>query len=83
IDRTMNSAVQSVRAFSQDVTASLTMRTRATACLHLLPPLLQHLRQHHPLLTLGVASGNTLGIVLAVEENRLGLGLVPLPMPGR
>ncbi|MEN3208222.1 LysR family transcriptional regulator substrate-binding protein, partial [Klebsiella pneumoniae] len=51
--------------------------------IHLLPPLLQHLRQQHPLLTVGVTTGNTLDIVRAVEENRLDLGLVTLPVQGR
>ena len=73
IDRAVNSAVQSVSAFSQEVNGSLT----------LLPPLLQHLRQQHPLLTVGVTTGNTLDIVRAVEENRLDLGLVTLPVQGR
>ncbi len=53
IDRAVNSAVQSVSAFSQEVNGSLTLGTGATACIHLLPPLLQHLRQQHPLLTVG------------------------------
>ncbi len=81
IDRAVNSAVQSVSAFSQEVNGSLTLGTGATACIHLLPPLLlQHLRQQHPLLTVGVTTGNTLDIVRAVEENRLDLGLVTLPV---
>ena len=83
IDRAVNSAVQSVSAFSQEVNGSLTLGTGATACIHLLPPLLQHLRQQHPLLTVGVTTGNTLDIVRAVEENRLDLGLVTLPVQGR
>ena len=61
----------------------MTLGTGATACIHLLPPLLQHLRQQHPLLTVGVTTGNTLDIVRAVEENRLDLGLVTLPVQGR
>ncbi|MDO8005153.1 LysR family transcriptional regulator, partial [Enterococcus faecium] len=83
IDRAVNSAVQSVSAFSQEFNGSLTLGTGATACIHLLPPLLQHLRQQHPLLTVGVTTGNTLDIVRAVEENRLDLGLVTLPVQGR
>ncbi len=37
----------------------MTLGTGATACIHLLPPLLQHLRQQHPLLTVGVTTGGT------------------------
>jgi DNA-binding transcriptional LysR family regulator len=69
IDRAVNSAMQSVSAFSQEVNGAVTLGTGATACIHL-PPLLQHLRQQHPLLTVGVTTGNTLDIVRAVEENR-------------
>ena len=83
IDRAVNSAMQSVSAFSQEVNGAVTLGTGATACIHLLPPLLQHLRQQHPLLTVGVTTGNTLDIVRAVEENRLDLGLVTLPVQGR
>ncbi|HBX9959065.1 TPA: LysR family transcriptional regulator, partial [Klebsiella variicola] len=83
IDRAVNSAMQSVSVFSQEVNGAVTLGTGATACIHLLPPLLQHLRQQHPLLTVGVTTGNTLDIVRAVEENRLDLGLVTLPVQGR
>ncbi len=75
IDRAVNSAqCGRVSAFSQEVNGAVTLGTGATACIHLLPPLLQRLRQQHPLLTVGVTTGNTLDIVRAVEENRLDLG---------
>ena len=61
----------------------MTLGSGATACIHLLPPLLLKLREQHPLLTVGVTAGNTLDIVRAVEENRLDLGLVTLPAIGR
>jgi DNA-binding transcriptional LysR family regulator len=48
-----------------------------------LPPLLQQLREEHPLLRVGVTTGNTLDVVRAVEENRLDIGLVTLPASGR
>ena len=55
----------------------------ATACIHLLPPLLEKLRRDYPLLRVGVTTGNTLDIVRAIEENRLDMGLVTLPVSGR
>ncbi|MEN3204875.1 LysR family transcriptional regulator [Klebsiella pneumoniae] len=71
IDRAVNSAVQSVSAFSQEVNGSLTLGTGATACIHLLPPLLQHLRPQHPLQTVGVPTRNTRVFDRAGEANRL------------
>ncbi|XXD08642.1 LysR family transcriptional regulator [Klebsiella sp. R445] len=83
IDRAVSAALQSVNECSHEISGSITLGTGATACIHLLPPLLQQLRLAHPLLTVGVTTGNTVDIVRAVEENRLDLGLVTLPASGR
>ncbi|WP_039029699.1 LysR family transcriptional regulator [Leclercia adecarboxylata] len=82
IGRAVDEAIRSVAAFSQEVSGTITLGMGATACIHLLPPLLQELRQSHPLLRVGVTTGNTLEIVRAIEENRLDLGLVTLPAAG-
>ena len=83
IDRAVSAALQSVNECNHEISGSITLGTGATACIHLLPPLLQQLRLAHPLLTVGVTTGNTVDIVRAVEENRLDLGLVTLPASGR
>lgn len=83
IEQAVSAAVQSVSEFNHEVSGSITLGTGATACIHLLPSLLLTLRERHPLLTVGVTTGNTLDIVRAVEENRLDLGLVTLPATGR
>lgn len=83
IERAVSAAVQSVNEFNHEISGAITLGTGATACIHLLPPVLQALRQAHPLLTVGVTTGNTVDIVRAVEENRLDLGLVTLPAHGR
>ena len=83
IERAVSAAVLSVSEFNREISGAITLGTGATACIHLLPPVLQQLRQAHPLLTVGVTTGNTLDIVRAVEENRLDLGLVTLPAHGR
>lgn len=83
IELAVSAAVQSVSEFNREISGSITLGTGATACIHLLPPLLLKLREQHPLLTVGVTTGNTLDIVRAVEENRLDLGLVTLPAIGR
>lgn len=83
IERAVEETIRSVSEYRQEVTGSLTLGTGATACIHLLPPLLQQLRKKHPLLRVGVTTGNTMDIVRGVEENRLDLGLVTLPASGR
>lgn len=83
IELAVDEAVRSISEFSQAVSGTVTLGTGATACIHLLPPLLQQLRSDHPLLRVGVTTGNTLDIVRAVEENRLDMGLVTLPASGR
>lgn len=83
IGQAVDEAIRSVSAFSHEVSGTITLGTGATACIHLLPPLLQRLRLDYPLLQVGVTTGNTPSIVQAVEENRLDLGLVTLPASGR
>ena len=57
--------------------------TGATACIHLLPPLLRQLRRSHPQIDLVVSTGNTPEIVRRVEDNTLDAALVTLPVAGR
>jgi len=83
IEQAVDEAIRSVSAFSHEVCGTITLGTGATACIHLLPPLLQRLRGDYPLLRVAVTTGNTLDIVRAVEDNRLDMGLVTLPAGGR
>lgn len=83
IEQAVDETLRSVSAFRHDVSGTVTLGTGATACIHLLPPLLQQLRSVYPLLRVGVTTGNTLDIVRAIEENRLDMGLVTLPVSGR
>jgi transcriptional regulator, LysR family len=83
IEQAVDETLRSVSAFNHDVSGTITLGTGATACIHLLPPLLQQLRSDYPLLRVGVTTGNTIDIVRAVEENRLDMGLVTLPVSGR
>lgn len=52
----------------------------ATACIHLLPPLLWRLKRENPSVTILVSTGNTADIVRRVEENALDAALVTLPV---
>lgn len=83
INQAVDEAIRSVSTFSNEVSGTVTLGTGATACIHLLPSILQRLRIDYPLLQVGVTTGNTPDIVQAVEENRLDLGLVTLPASGR
>lgn len=83
IDAAVGAAVESVSLHSDDITGTVTVGTGATACIHLLPPLLQELRQTHSLLKVDVRTGNTSDIVRGVEENRIDIGLVTLPAAGK
>lgn len=82
IDAVVNTAIESVSLHSEEITGTVTVGTGATACIHLLPPLLRELRQAYPLLKVDVRTGNTSEIVRGVEENRIDIGLVTLPAAG-
>lgn len=83
ISQAVEDALRAVSEASAQVSGQVRIGTGATACIHLLPPVLQNLRETFPLLQVGVSTGNTLDIVRAVEENRLDLGLVTLPVNSR
>ncbi len=83
IEQAVEETLRSLDAFSHEVSGTVSLGTGATACIHLLSPLLQQLRETYPLLKVGVTTGNTPGVVRAIEENRLDLGLVTMPVSGR
>ena len=55
----------------------------ATACIHLLPPMLRALKARHPSLEIVVTTGNTPDIVRKVEDNLLDAALVTMPVGSR
>nr|WP_318383607.1 LysR family transcriptional regulator [uncultured Enterobacter sp.] len=83
IDKAVSDALQSVALHSQEISGTVTLGSGATACIHLMPRVLEQLRADFPLLRVSVRTGNTRDIVAAVEENRLDMGLVTLPASGR
>ncbi|WP_437889254.1 LysR family transcriptional regulator [Phytobacter sp. V91] len=83
IEKAVSTALQSVAMHQQVFSGTLTLGTGATVCIHLLPAVLQALRQAWPQLTVGVRTGNTQDIVRAVVENRIDIGLVTLPAAGK
>ncbi|MBI6854958.1 LysR family transcriptional regulator [Pseudomonas cichorii] len=83
IDAVVEDAMLELASHAHGIAGQIAIGTGATACIHLLPPMLQDLRQRFPDLDVRVSTGNTDGILKAVEENRLDLALVTLPASGR
>ncbi|MEH3087977.1 MAG: LysR family transcriptional regulator [Xylophilus ampelinus] len=76
-------AAEAVSSHQDGIGGTVRFGTGATACLHLLPPLLQRIRAAYPALHVVVSTGNTDDIVRRVELNALDLALVTLPVTGR
>ncbi|MFH8136043.1 LysR family transcriptional regulator [Pantoea osteomyelitidis] len=83
IDQAVSAAVHAVTLHMHEVSGTVTVGTGATACIHLMPPVLQQLRQAFPLLSIKVRTGNTQEIARAIDENQIDIGLVTLPVTGR
>ncbi|MEH3086320.1 MAG: LysR family transcriptional regulator [Xylophilus ampelinus] len=83
IQAAMDAAFDAVRAHARDIAGTVRIGTGGTACLYLLPPALRALREAHPRLDLVVSTGNTDDLVRRVEDNRLDLALVTLPVASR
>jgi DNA-binding transcriptional LysR family regulator len=83
IDAAVEEALLDVSSHAQGIAGNIAIGTGATACIHLLPPLLRSLKQRFPALNVRISTGNTDGVLKAVEENRLDLALVTLPAAGR
>lgn len=79
IDAAVNAALEDVAQHGRDVTGRVRIGIGATACIHILPPILSDLRRRFPKLDLMVNTGNAPEILRAIEENSLDLGLVTLP----
>ncbi|WP_057402627.1 LysR family transcriptional regulator [Pseudomonas amygdali] len=83
IEAVVEDALLELSSHASGVAGKVAVGTGATACIHLLPPMLQALRRRFAQLDVRVSTGNTDGILKAVEENRLDLALVTLPASGR
>lgn len=83
IDAVVNAALLDLSSHAQGIAGKIAIGTGATACIHLLPNILQTLRRQFPALDVRVSTGNTDAILRDVEQNRLDLALVTLPAAGR
>lgn len=76
-------AEAALQAFTQTAGGTVRIGAGATACIHLLPPLLGRLKRANPALDIAVSTGNTPEILRRVEQNQLDAALVTLPAAGR
>lgn len=83
IDAAVSAALQDLGRHTSGGAGRVRLGTGATACMHLLPPVLVRLRRAFPDLDIAVRTGDTPDIAKAVEENRLDVGFVTLPVSGR
>jgi len=83
IETAVREALQAVRGYADSVGGRVRLGTGATACAYLLPPMLAQLRRRYPQLEVVVSTGNTADIMRAVEDNRLDIALVTLPVASR
>src|SRR5258707_12024789 len=83
IEDAMAAAVAITGHYVQGVAGRVRLRTGATACIYLLPPVLRDLRQRFPELEIVVRTGNTPDILKALEDNAIDAALVTLPATGR
>lgn len=83
IDSAVIAATGEMQQYARGVFGYVRLGTGATACIHLLPPLLRDLRQRFPSLEIAVTTGDTAEIVRAVDDNMIDIGLVTLPARGR
>ncbi|AJQ92435.1 LysR family transcriptional regulator [Gynuella sunshinyii] len=83
IQQQVDIAWQSLSPHQHGSVGRLRIGTGATACIYLLPPLLQQLKQHMPGLDITVQTGNSSDILKRLENNVLDLALVTMPVNGR
>jgi DNA-binding transcriptional LysR family regulator len=83
VEAAVGAATDAMAPHASGAVGHVRLGTGATACIYLLPPILRDLRQRLPSLDIVVSTGNTPDMLRAVEENRIDVGLVTLPAPGR
>jgi len=83
IETEVAAALEGMADHATGMLGRIRLGTGATACIHLLPPLLRELRRRFPSLEIAVATGTTGEILKALEENSLDVGFVTFPVTGR
>lgn len=76
-------AQEAIQPYRSGTAGRVRIGTGATACIHLLPPILGALKRRMPGLDFVVRTGNSPEIQRMVEQNELDLAVVTLPASGR
>lgn len=79
VEAEVAAAAEAMTRFLDDGAGRVRLGTGATACIHMLPPVLRRLRRALPRLEIVVAIDETPETVRAVEENAIDIGFVSLP----
>lgn len=83
IESSVTDAMAAMAPFKNDAVSRVVIGTGATACIYLLPPMLQTIRKRLPELQLLVHTGNTADVLRMIEDNVIDVGLVTGPIFGR
>jgi DNA-binding transcriptional LysR family regulator len=83
VDEAVAGARQAMARHAHGALGRVRIGTGATACIYLLPPVLQDLKRRFPSLEIMVRTGNTADVLKDLEDNALDVGLVTLPAAGR
>jgi DNA-binding transcriptional LysR family regulator len=83
IDAAVTDTMTAMAPFRDDKVGRVVIGTGATACIYLLPPILQSLRRRFPSLQILVHTGNTADVMRLMEDNVIDVGLVTGPVYGR
>jgi DNA-binding transcriptional LysR family regulator len=83
IEAAVADAMAIMAPYREDGAGRVVLGTGATACIYLLPPILQDLRRRFPALQILVHTGNTPDIVRLIEDNVIDVGLVTAPVRSR
>lgn len=77
----VDAALAAASAYRHGGTGRVRLGTGASACIYLLPPVLEDVRRVMPGIEIIVATGNSADIMRSVETGALDVGLVTLPTP--
>ncbi len=83
IEAAVEGALEAMAYHATGTVGRVRLGTGATACIHVLPGVLPVLRERFPSLEIVVQTGNSQDILKALEDNRIDVALVTLPVSGR
>ena len=78
VQAAVDGLIAAAAAFQGGETGRVRLGTGATACIHLLPPLLARMKSHMPGLEIIIATGNTPDMLRRVHDGSLDVALVTL-----